>query len=483
MSEIRALKPENVFGYFDDICAIPHGSGNMVGISSYLLKFAEEHNLEHRTDEARNVIMVKGATLGYEDEPAVILQAHIDMVCTKTEDCTIDMSCEAIKPYIDGAYVKAEGTTLGADNGIGAAMILAILEDTELKHPRIEALFTADEETSMNGAKTVDMSQFQGKRLLNLDSEIEGEFTISSSGGATIDMELPITREAGNGDYFKISVTGVSGGHSGAEIHRDLANANILLGRALKFMKEETNIKLVTVHGGKAHNVVSNFAEAVVLSDMCLDDLDAKLSEFEAVLRNEYVDTDPNVTLNCFEEKKCDLMPLSEESENKVIVAMYTALHGEQHMSFAIEDLVETSLNYALVDVTEEKYTATVSVRSSVKSRLEYVVDKVITLAKVLGISSNAYNFYPEWPLVKDSALREKCVEVYNKVFGKLPKVVALHAGLECGILSEKMLGLDAIAIGPNLYGVHTSDESMEIESTARVYRYVCEVLEEKENN
>lgn len=479
MSEIRNLAPQNVWGYFDDICSIPHGSDNMDGINKYLVDFAKANELEYITDEVKNVIIIKEATPGYEEVPAVIMQAHVDMVCAKVADKEIDFLTEAITPYIDGAYVKADGTTLGADNGVGAAMMLAVLADKTLEHPRVEAVFTINEETSMEGAFNIDLSPLKGRRMLNLDSEEEGIFTVSSAGGMNIDTEYTIAREAFEGNTYKVLVHGGIGGHSGAEIHRGRSNANTVLGRALRYLAGKFDMRLVSIKGGKAHNVINNLAEAIVVAKAEYNDFDYELSQIEAIVRAEYSSTDPEITLDS-EPAETSEVPMDAASTKTIIEFAYGAMDGIQYMSFDMEGLVETSMNFAVSVSEGDVYKTVTSVRSCVESRLDLVADKAILRAEAYGMKASTRGRYPGWQYAKESELRETCVRVWTELFGVIPEVVALHAGLECGIFIGKMPDLDAIAVGPNLFAVHSPDESVEIASVDKTYRFVCEVLKQK---
>lgn len=479
MNEIRGLAPQNVWGFFDDICSIPHGSDNMDGINKYLVDFAEAHELEYISDEFQNVIIIKEATPGYEDVPAIIMQAHVDMVCAKVEDKEIDFLTEAITPYIDGAYVKADGTTLGADCGVGAAMMLAVLEDKELEHPRVEAVFTVNEETNMGGAFGIDLSSLKGRKMLNLDSEEEGIFTVSSAGGMNIDTEYAVAREAFEGSVFKIIVHGGIGGHSGAEIHRGRSNANTVIGRAMRYLSGKFDMRLVSVKGGKAHNVINNYAEAVVVAKAEYNDFDYELSQIEAIVRAEYSATDPEITLDS-EPAETAEVPMDAASTKAIIEYAYGAMDGIQYMSFDMEDLVETSMNFAISTSEGDVYRTVTSVRSCVESRLDMTADKAVMRAEQFGMKASTRGRYPGWQYAKESELRETCVRVWTELYGVVPKVVALHAGLECGIFIGKMPDLDAIAVGPNEFAVHSPDECVEIASVERTYKFVCEVLKQK---
>ena len=472
---LAGLVPASVFGYFEEICAIPHGSQNTKMISDYLVNFAKEQNLRYIQDKADNVIIFGDATPGYEDHPTVILQGHMDMVCEKDADCPIDMAAEGLDVTHDGNVVFARGTTLGADNGIAVAMGMAILADKTIPHPPIEVLVTSDEEIGLLGAAAVDMSVMQGRTLINLDSEGEGIFTVSCAGGCTATISLPVERRAVYGPCIRLVVDGLQGGHSGADIHLNRGNANKIMGEFMSRIQKLMPLCLTSLAGGAKDNAIPRSCQATLVAmGIHLDRINAIAEELQAEVRQQY--NEPEVTVQAFDVDALGGNSLSTESTAKVISLLCSAPNGVQTWSKDIEGLVQTSLNMGVVKLGE-RLNVTLSVRSSVNSEKQELLDQLKKLAEMFGASYVEAGAYPAWEYKKESRLRDVMVSTYRDMFGKDAKVEAIHAGLECGLFTEKLPGLDCVSIGPQMHDIHTSRERLEIASTQRTWDFLLAVL------
>lgn len=462
------LKPERVFYYFEKLSAIPHGSGNTDAISDYCMEVAKGLGLDAEKDAWNNVIIRKAASAGYENRPTVILQGHLDMVCEKDADCPIDFEKDGLALCIDGDFLYAKGTTLGGDDGIAIAMALAVLEDNTLAHPPIEALFTTDEETGMYGAEGLDASRLVGSTLLNIDSEEEGILTVSCAGGARACVELPLTEESVSMPCYTVTLGGLIGGHSGVEIGTGRQNANVMLG---KFLAElPFAYRIVTIGGGMKDNAIPRECTAVLA---CAENPAEFANAFVAKNR---VAADPDLSITV---APADAVATAydEESSNRIATFLSTVANGVQKMSADIAGLVQTSLNLGILKVENNTLVATFAVRSSVdREKLELLADVEATANK-LGGSFSSHAHYPAWEYRKDSPLRDTMVQVYERLYGASPEVVAIHAGLECGLFAGKIADLDAVSFGPNLYDIHTSRERLSITSTERTYTYLCAIL------
>ena len=479
MSVLGNLQPESVFGFFEEIAAIPHGSFDNERISNYLVDFAKARGLEHYQDEALNVIIIKEATPGYENAEPVIIQGHMDMVCEKTAESDFDFKNDGLKLIIDGDILTADGTTLGGDDGIAVAMGLALLDAKDIEHPRLEVVITTDEEVGLLGAEAIDVSPLKGRKMINIDSEEEGIFTSSCAGGVTATAIVPVEREAFAGDIYKIRIEGLLGGHSGIEINKERANANILMGRVL-YDFDFADFRLVSLSGGKKDNVICKLSEAEVVTAADADKIKAYADEMTAMFRHEYRVADPDVRVVIEKTDSVAGMPLTAESTGKVVTYLMNTPYGVQNMSMDIEGLVETSLNIGALELEEDAMKAGYAVRSAAETRKDYIVKKLESLAKVLGGELTLAGAYPGWEYKADSPLRDTAVRVYEKMYGEAPEIAAIHAGLECGLFAGKMgSDLDCISIGPNMQGVHTPDETLSISSTKRVWEFLVEVLKE----
>lgn len=475
MNVLQHLEPKGVFRFFEEMCAIPHGSRNTKAISDWCVAFAKERGLEYHQDADNNVIIIKEATAGYENAPAVILQGHLDMVCEKSAECDKDMSREGLDLAVDGDFVYAKKTTLGADDGIAVAMAMAILDAENLAHPRLEAVFTVDEEIGLLGAASIDTTPLKGRQMLNLDSEAEGIFTVSCAGGNTSSCELPLTRVPFDGTALKVRVGGLTGGHSGAEIHKGRANSNMLMGRILQAAAARTALRIVRVDGGSKDNAIPVETTAhVVAADG--GEISRLAEEMERLLKNEYSVTDPGLFVKAVAET-AEGCPMDEETTKKAICMLMCLPNGVQAMSADIEGLVQTSLNLGILATREETLLASFCVRSSVDSQKDMLKNRLLCLMDHLGGRVVFQGDYTGWQYQEKSPLRERMITVFREQYGKEPEVEAIHAGLECGMFAGKMPGLDCVSIGPDLFEVHTPRERMSISSVQRLWTFVVEVL------
>ena len=471
---LAGLEPAAVFHYFEEICAIPHGSRNTKKISDYLVDFAKEHGLRYIQDGANNVILFGNGTCGMEAHAPVILQGHMDMVCEKDMDCPLDMEKDGLDVTHDDKFVFAKGTTLGGDDGIAVAMAMAILDDDSLSHPAIEAIFTVDEETGMYGAEGLDVSVLKGRRMLNMDSEDEGIFTVSCAGGARADCCLPVTRSAFSAPVLEISVTGLVGGHSGAEIDKGRANSSMLLGRVLCALEEKTDLRVISVCGGLKDNAIPTGSVALVAAGAAA--AQAVCAEMDAAFKKEYRVNDPAITVSV-RPAETALLPLDENSSRSVVCMLTCLPNGIQAMSADMPGLVQTSLNLGILTTGDDAVHASFSVRSSVATQKQMLIQRLRSLMERLGGSVSTHGEYPGWEYMPQSPLRDLMVQVFTDQYGYAPKVEAIHAGLECGLFSAKLPGLDCVSFGPDLKEIHTFRESMSVASVQRVYAMVVETL------
>ena len=475
MAVLDHLEPGRVFHYFEELCAIPHGSGNTKAVSDWCVAFAKARGLEYHQDDANNVIIIKEASTGYEQAEPMILQGHLDMVCEQDATCAKDMEREGLDLAVDGDWVYAKGTTLGGDDGIAVAMALAILDDDTISHPRLEVVLTTDEEVGMLGAAVLDASPLKGRQLLNVDSEDEGVFTVSCAGGSRAYCCVPVTRETFDGAVLRVRVSGLAGGHSGVEIHKGRANADILLGRLLWEMAFSTAMRLVSANGGLKDNAIPVLAEAVV----CVEHADVAKAAAEALakdLQNEYRAADSGLTVEVMEADTTET-PMDADSTKRVLCFLNCVPNGVQEMSQDISGLVQTSLNLGILKTETDVVSADFSVRSSIASQKEMLHHRLRCLTEQLGGTVELSGVYPAWEYRADSTLRERMVEVCQEQYGYAPKIEAIHAGLECGLLCGKLPDLDCVSIGPDLMEIHTPRERMSVASVQRVWAFVLEVL------
>lgn len=474
---LNDLQPSLVFKYFEEISQIPRGSKNEKGISDYLRNFGESLGLETIQDESLNIIIRKPATPGYENAPGVVLQGHMDMVCEKNKSTNHDFMKDPIKLRIDGDYVYATDTTLGADNGIAVAMGLAILASNDIAHPALELLVTVDEEAGMTGAMALDGSLVKGKYILNLDSEEEGYLLVSCAGGVTALSTLPVEfvkPEATKKSYL-LEVKGLLGGHSGMDIIKQRGNANKILGRLLNLLNVDFDI--AKVEGGSKNNAIPREADCVIMvNNDQIDEFTTQLKDITNIFKHELRTSDPGLEIACSETNTPELI-LNSASKDKVIKMLNLIPNGIQTMSMDIENLVESSTNLGILRTTDSTVTFECAVRSSVKSLKEDITARMELLVTELGGNLELISDYPAWEYAKDSNLEKVCIEAYKNLTGKEPIIMALHAGLECGLLLDKIPNAEAISFGPNMYDVHTPNEHLSISSTENTWKYLLEVL------
>lgn len=478
---IENLKPQLVFKYFLEICKIPRGSGNEKQISDYLTREGKKLGLEVVQDEHYNVLIKKKATPGYENAPNVIIQGHMDMVGEKNKDTDHDFEKDPIKLRVEGNYLYATDTTLGADNGIAVAMGLALLASDNIVHPPLEVVFTADEEESMNGAMNLKGDLFKGSYIINLDSEEEGTITVSCAGGVTalvtIEKEF---KDVNSKVAFNIDVKGLLGGHSGMEINKQRANSNILMGRILNHLLNHANINLdlVQISGGAKNNAIPREADAVILIDEKDEErLKEELNKILNIFKNEFKTSDPKIEILCEKSHKTYNEALKDYIRDKIIATIILMPCGIQTMSMDIENLVESSTNLGVINNNKDNFLFEFATRSSVKSLKDEINNKMSLLCKTLDVKLSLGDDYPEWEYAKDSKLEEICINTYEELTGQKPEISAIHAGLECGLLLDAIKGAQAVSIGPNLYDVHTPNEHLDIKSTNRTWNYLLAIL------
>ena len=475
--KLAGLEPASVFAYFEKLCSIPHGSGNTKAISDYLVSFAQEQGLRYIQDELNNVIIFADGTCGYEDHESVIIQGHMDMVCVKDADCAIDMQTQGLDVTHNGEFVYANGTSLGADDGIAVAYALAILADKSIPHPPLEVVITVDEETGMDGAVGIDLSMLRGRKLLNIDHDAEGSFTVACAGGVKSTISLPVERRVVYGPCVRLTVEGLKGGHSGAEIHKKLANANKIMGEFLGRVQQLMPLCITQISGGEKDNAIPNFCQvSLVALGMYLERINDIAEKLQQEIRENY--DEPNAVVRGDDVDALGGNALTTESTAKVIALLNSVPNGIQAWSKDIEGLVQTSLNLGVVRL-EEELKLTFAVRSSVNQEKLDLAARLEEVAAFHGGSCTHRGDYPAWEYRKDSPLRDTMVSVYEKLYGSKPEVMAIHAGLECGLLSEKLPGLDCLSMGPQAYDIHTARERLNIASTERTWKLLLEALKQ----
>ena len=458
---------KSVFDFFVEFSKVPRGSTHTSAIADYLVNFAKARGLTHRRDEHDNVIIKKPATAGYENRPTVILQGHTDMVLAENEECRIDLLTDGLELYVDGDFLRARGTTLGGDDGIAMAYALALLDSSDIPHPAIEAVFTSDEEIGLLGAVGLDTSDLEGRLMLNIDSDAEGIFTVGCAGGMRVDIGLPVTRSVKSEGAYKLTVSGFKGGHSGVEIDKGRRNAIKALAMGLSMVED---ICIVSMSGGNADNAIPRSAECVFLAG------DVQSVNFEKVLKAEFGEIEGDMVVD-FARIPGDFLSCDEESSRTILSLINECPSGVIRMMEDIEGLVETSLNLGILNMKDDKMEISFSVRSAVGKEKIKLADRLHEIADAHGASYGMHGDYPAWEYRKESHLRDVMCETYRDMYGKEPVVMTIHAGLECGIFSDKMEGLDCVSIGPDNFDIHTTEERLSISSTVRVWEYLLEVL------
>lgn len=479
---LLTLKPADVWRYFSEILSVPRPSKHEEKIVAYLETFARNHKLEFKRDAVGNVLICKNASPGYEDRQTVVLQSHIDMVCEKNSDKEHDFFNDPIESFIENGWVKAKGTTLGADDGIGVAAQLAILSDKSVSHGPIECLFTVDEETGLTGAFGLEPDFLKGKILLNLDSEDEGELFIGCAGGKDTVAKMPFSWEKSpdNFDPLVIEVSGLKGGHSGDDIHKGLGNANKILTRILRMLSHETGARLFDISGGNLRNAIAREAQAKVFIDKSLIDKSLQIAEELAnKISAELAVTEPNLRIRISIGTEHPGWVVALSDQKKLLNSLYACPHGVIAYSQTIPGFVETSTNLASVRMHKDHWEITTSQRSSVESAKEDVANMVAACFALAGADIKQSNGYPGWAPNPSSAIRELTVKSYVKLFGSQPLVKAIHAGLECGLIGDKYPGMDMISYGPTIKGAHSPDERLEIVSVQKFWDLTLEILKE----
>lgn len=478
MPILEAIEPIEVFHYFEELSQIPRGTFNTKAVSDYCVKFANERGLEVIQDEINNVIIKKPGTEGYEDSEPVIIQGHLDMVCEKSEHSDHDFTKDPLELYVEDGYVKARDTTLGADDGIAIAIAMAILDSTDIPHPPLEAVFTVDEEIGMGGASGIDLTPLKGKILLNLDSEDESTIIAGCAGGLSFRMNLPIGRKQVSGSCLEVTIHGLKGGHSGMEINQQRGNANKLAGRLLTRLDQNTDIALADIQGGSKDNVITSLCRfTVVVQDSVKAEL--IIENMLNIWKQEFGEDEPglDVTINKIEHAEKTVM--SDADMRKVIFFINNSQNGVNGFSRSLKGLVETSNNLGIIQTEESRVSFVLLIRSSVSSKLEELKEAFISWTEFLGGTYELSGAYPAWMYREDSKIRPIVAEVFEKVYGKVPEITTIHAGLECGLLSGKKPELDCVSFGPKMYDIHSISERLDIASTWRMWNITKEILKE----
>ena len=470
------VEPKKVFEFFSLISAIPRGSGHMEKISEFCCEFACERGLDYFSDDTLNVIIYKKGSQGRENEKPVILQGHLDMVWEKKSDCAIDFENEGITLLSDGEYVFADGTTLGGDDGIAVAYCLAVLDSDDISHPPLEVVFTVDEETGMDGAQAIDASRISGKRMINIDSEDEGTLWIGCAGGARFDTGIDFNPVSSGPTCCEIVVSGLHGGHSGTEIHKGYANANVVMGRVLKEISGSVDFCLVSINGGTMDNAITRECRSKIAISSESEALFKVINRLNSSLRKEFSETDPDFSLrvvSCKNEKNC----LSKKDTERVIGMLCSLPNGVVSMSKSVEGLVQTSLNLGSLKTVDNKISFVYLVRSCDNSEKAALIERLETIALGYDARYRVHSDYPAWEIREESELQRIFADTYEKMFGKKMTVTAIHAGLECGLFCGKIDGLDCVSFGPDIFDIHTPDEKLSIGSCARMWEYLLAVL------
>lgn len=478
MGKIEELEPRSVFRYFNELTKIPRGSGHEKAVSDRLVEFASKRGLIAYQDQLNNVTILKPATSGMEDKETVILQAHMDMVCV-ADDASADMTKTPIKPCIDGDYIKAEGTSLGADDGIGVAFILAILDSEDISHPMLEAVFTTGEEVGLGGAIGYDCSRIKGTRFINLDSEVENEIVVGCAGGCRCEISSKCKNTKTEGNIYEVTISGLTGGHSGTDIEKGTANANVLMGRLLDMASASVEMALGSYKGGTKDNAICPAASAtIVVRKKQGKAFEKCVKSFTDDIIAEYHLTDPDINIKCKDKGKGSLEVIKNKDLIRFISILNILPNGVIRMNKGLdgEQMTETSANIGVVNVNPKGFEIVVSLRSNREPALEWMISKVTKIAECFDIVPVLRGRYPAWEY-HDSDFKQKARELYEKMFDRKASVVTIHAGLECAVFSKKIKGMDAISIGPDMEGVHSTAENLSISSTGRIWEYLLELL------
>lgn len=476
MKEAIRKESESVFQYFEKICAVPRGSGDMNAICDYCMKFAEENNLQAVCDKAKNVVIYKPGTNGYENAEPVILQGHLDMVCQKTEDTDFDFLKDGIRAYTDGDFIKAEGTTLGADNGIAVSMIMAILASRDLPHPPIEAVFTTDEEIGMIGAQKLDFSVLKAKKMINLDAEEAGILTVSCAGGSDFKLIIPAGKTTAHGTKISLEIQNLKGGHSGVDIDKGRINANVLAARLLNHAKKSAEFDIIKINGGTKGNAIPFCCKA----ELAAKDAESfkKITEdYFSLVKEEISAREEQCSIRLTVEQSGDFEILSPDVQKKLLSMLLITPNGITDMSAEIDGLVETSLNLGILSTETDGIVMQYALRSNKESALSFLEDRLAVFADVNGCRFEISGRYAPWEFKKVSALRQLYITAFRERFGHDPQIAAIHAGLECAVFARKIKELDCIAMGPDMFDVHTVNERLSISSTKETFELLCDIL------
>ncbi|MEY8387698.1 aminoacyl-histidine dipeptidase [Oscillospiraceae bacterium 38-13] len=477
MGVLSHLEPQNLFAYFETICGIPHGSGNTGAIVDYCVRFAEERGLTWYRDKADNLLIRKPASPGYEQAETIILQGHTDMVCEKDPGVDFDFQKDGIRLVVEGDTLRADGTTLGGDNGIAVAMCLAILDSRDLPHPPLEVLLTADEEIGMLGAFAFDGSQLTGHRLINLDSEYEGVLMCSCAGGANAYSKLPVRRKELALTQVELEISGLTSGHSGVEIDKGRGNSNILMGRMLQGLMHKAPFQLIHLEGGSRETAIASKTTAVLGVNGDASALLAEAGRWAEILKKEYAATEPSMTVSAKAGPAANAAALTAADTEKVLKVLLALPDSVQAMSADMPGLVQTSLNFGILRLDEGELFLANTVRSSMTTQKEWILERVAAIVTLAGGTTEFSGSYPGWSYNPSSVVKDTILQVYQDLFGKEATVEAVHAGIECGLFADSIPDLDCVSIGPEMADVHTPREHLSISSSARTYQLLCEVL------
>lgn len=474
--KVSELQPNEVFKYFELISSVPHGSENITQISELCCEFARKRGLRYVQDEIGNVIIFKSGTKGYEDHEPVIIQGHMDMVAVKTSTSEKDLLKDGLELLTDGKYLWADSTSLGADDGIALAMAMAVLDSNDIPHPPLEAVFTVNEETGMSGADIIDTSHLKGRKMLNIDSEEEGIITSGCAGGARVTQSFAYNGEIKSGTVLEIIIDGLTGGHSGNEIHKGRANALVMIGKLLSFISKATGFDLISVTGGEADNAIARKACAeITVCEKDIDDILEIVRQFKIQYSAHYMQTDPqmNISVNNLGNKTASVIPSNIAAS--IVTAMAEIPNGVIKMSDEIDGLVQTSVNLGTAETSKDGVKLTRCLRSSVNAEKEAFIGEIKERSENCGIIISGE--YPAWEFISDSPLRTIAENAYKKLYGEAPAVTVIHAGLECGLFSSKIEGLDCISFGPDIHDIHTVNEKLDVVSAERTYSFLKEIL------
>ncbi len=482
MSVLNGIEPKNVFRFFEEICAIPHGSGNTRQISDYLKKFATDRSLKVNQEPCGNIVIYKDASKGYENSPSVCLQGHMDMVCEKASDSRHNFKKDPLPIAVMDDEVFSRSTTLGADDGIAVAMALAILDSDEYEHPALEAVFTVDEETGMDGAKSLNYSSIKSRRVINLDSEDEGVFYVSCAGGLRGNINLPVDMKEHTGIEYDVVISGLHGGHSGEMIDRYYANAIVLMGRLLRFLSQRMKFRIIELSGGLMDNAIPREAGCHIhVSNENSTTFEQTIAEFENIIKNEYRANEKNLMIYCENVGETEKRVLRNESAKRVMYLLTAVPDGVIKMcrEQGQENLVETSLNFGIMRLTDERFTLEAGLRSSVSSEKYALSTKLKVIAEAVGAVYTEKSDYPAWEYNEDSKLLPMLIRLYESSYGESPVVKGIHAGLECGVIYHALKPVDIISFGPTIRHAHTPKETLSISSTERTFKLLTDLLRE----